>query len=45
MGKLWIDDERISEGRVDRYHLSQHDRAISIMDLQQEAATIASMRR
>lgn len=44
MDKLGIDEERIAEGRRDRDHLSQRDRAISIVDPQQEASIIASMR-
>lgn len=45
MDTLGIDDDRIAEGRVNRDHLSQYDRAISVVDPQQEASLVASMRR
>lgn len=45
LDKLEIDDERVAEGRAAREHLSQWDRAISVVDPQQEASIIASMRR
>lgn len=42
---LGIDDERIAEGRAGRDHLSQDDRAMSVVDPMQEASLVASMRR
>jgi hypothetical protein len=45
MDKLGIDGDRIAEGRAQRDHLSQHDRAVSVVDPLQEASLMASMRR
>lgn len=45
MEMLGIDRDLIAEGRAGRNHLSDWDRAISVVDPLQEASLIASMRR
>jgi hypothetical protein len=45
MDTLGIEAARIAEGRETRDHLSQHDRAMSVVDPLQEESLVASMRR
>ncbi len=45
MDTLGIDRDLIAEGYLGRNHLSEWDRAISVVDPYQEASLMASMRR